>query len=93
MSRFLNSLLLGAALVAPIAFTPTTLRAEDRKYHDAERNDDHVWNSHEDRAYRIYLKQNHRRYVNFERLKEEDRSAYWAWRHNHDDAALKIDIR
>lgn len=93
MSRFLNSLLLGAALVAPIALTPTVLRADDRKYHDAEHNDDHVWNNHENRAYRIYVREHHRKYVNFDKLRDEDRAAYWNWRHDHDDAKLKIDIR
>jgi len=93
MPRFLNSLLLGAALVAPIALTTSTLRADDRRYHDAAHNDDHVWNAHENKAYRIWVKENHRKYLNFETLKEEDRANYWAWRHEHNDALLKIDIR
>jgi len=93
MPRFLNSLLLGAALVAPIALTTSTLSAEDRRYHDAAHNDDHAWNAHEDRAYRIWVKDNHRKYTNFAKLKAEDQQAYWDWRHEHNDALLKIDIR
>ena len=93
MPRFLNSLLLGAALLAPIALTPSQLRADDRKYHDAARNEDHVWNAHEDKAYRIWVKDNHRKYVNFGNSKNRTKSAYWAWRHDHNDALLKIDIR
>jgi hypothetical protein len=93
MSRFWNSALLGIALIAPISLTPTVLRADEHRYHDKDHNDDHEWNSHEDRAYRIWVKENHRKYNNFEKLKEEDRAAYWRWRHEHSDAVLKIDIR
>ncbi len=96
MSCFRNTALLGAALIAPIAMAPTTLRADDHKvvvYHDKQHNDDHEWNAHEDRAYRMYAKENHRRYSNFSTLKEDDRQAYWGWRHEHSDALLKIDIR
>jgi hypothetical protein len=95
MSCFRNSALLGAALVAPIALAPTMLRADDHKvvYHDRQHNDDHEWNTHEDRAYRMYAKENHRKYTPFTRLKEDDQQAYWGWRHEHSDALLKIEIR
>jgi len=93
MPRFLNAALLGVALLAPTMMS-TALRAEDhRTYHDKGHNDDHEWNSHEDRAYRIWVRENHRKYRDFATLKEEDREAYWAWRHDHSDALLKIDIR
>jgi GT2 family glycosyltransferase len=66
MSRFLNAALLGAALLVPVAIAPTILRAETAVvYHDKGHNDDHEWNSHEDRAYRVYVKENHRRYRDF----------------------------
>jgi hypothetical protein len=96
MPRFLNAVLLGAALITPIAVAPIALRAEDpkaRTYHDKQRNDDHEWNNHEDQAYRIYAKQNHRKYGDFSKLKDEDQQTYWGWRHDHSDALLKIDIR
>jgi hypothetical protein len=97
MPRFWNTALLGAALIIPVAIAPTLLRAEDHKiartYHDKGHNDDHEWNSHEDQAYRVYAKENHRRYTNFARLNDNDQQAYWGWRHEHSDALLKIDIR
>ena len=96
MPRFFHAAVLSAALLAPVALAPTALRAEDHKartYHDKEHNDDHQWNDHEDRAYRIWVKENHRKYVEFARLRDEDRESYWAWRHRHSDAILKIDIR
>ena len=98
MKRFLNTALLSVALIAPIAMAPTGLRAQDRdrgaaSYHDARHNDDHQWNDREDRAYRMWVKERHRKYVDFHKLKENDQQSYWAWRHEHSDAVLKIDIR
>jgi hypothetical protein len=95
MPRFLNAALLGAALIIPVAIAPTVLRAEDQKartYHDKQHNDDHEWNSHEDQAYRMYAKQNHRKYAEFSTLNDNDQQAYWGWRHDHSDAQLKINI-
>jgi len=96
MPRFLNVALLSAALIVPVAVTPTMLRADehhDHKYSDKDHNDEHEWNKHEDRAYRMWVKENHRKYRNFEKLKEDERQQYWGWRHNHSDADLKIEIR
>jgi len=91
--RFLNSILLSAALLAPVALTPVLLRADDRVYRDEKFHDEHHWNDHEDRAYRMWVKERHRKYVAFDRLRAEDQAAYWAWRHDHSDAILHIDIR
>ena len=97
MPRFWNAALLCAALVVPIAIAPVALFADDhetnRKYHDKKHNDDHEWNNHEDQAYRMWGKENHRKYKDFSRLKDNDRQAYWGWRHDHSDSLLKIEIR
>lgn len=98
MPRFWKSALLGAALIIPttITMTPQALRADPpaaRTYHDKAHNDDHEWNNHEDQAYRIYAKQNHRKYREFSTLHENDQQTYWNWRHEHSDALLKIDVR
>ena len=89
MNRFLTNVLFGTVLLIPVTI-PVALQAQT--YHDAQHNDDHEWNPHEDQAYRIWVKQNHRKYVDFAKIKEEDRQSYWAWRHEHSDAVLKIDI-
>ena len=95
-SCFRNSALLCAALIAPIALAPSMLRAQDHKaavtYHDKQHNDDHEWNAHEDRAYRMYAKQNHHKYATFSTLNENDQQAYWGWRHEHSDVQLKINV-
>ena len=93
MKSILMTALMSATLIIPVALTPTQLMAQDRTYHDKAHNDDHQWNSHEDKAYRMWAKENHRKYVPFAKLKEEDQQSYWGWRHDHSDAALKIDIR
>jgi hypothetical protein len=95
MLRLANAAFVAAALIAPIAVTPVLFGAEVsvRTYHDSARNEDHRWDKNEDRAYRAYVKENHRRYTSFGRLKENDRSAYWGWRHDHPDASLNINIR
>lgn len=85
MPRFLNAALLGAALIIPVAMTPTALRADDRVYHDRDHKDDHHWDSREDHAYRSWAKENHRKYRDFSRLREDDQQAYWSWRHEHPD--------
>jgi hypothetical protein len=82
---------MGAALLTPITVAPMALRAQDHKvYHDKDRNEDHEWNDHEDKAYRMWVKERHRKYVDFAKMKEEDQQAYWAWRHDHSDVVLKI---
>jgi len=95
MPRFLNAVLLGAALIAPIAIAPTALRAQEHKviYHDKGHNDDHEWNNHEDQAYRMWVREGHRKNTQFVKLKVNDQQAYWGWRHEHSDALLKIEIR
>jgi len=97
MSRFWNVALLSAGLMVPIAMAPTALRAQDRsaarQYHDKQHNDDHAWNGQEDKAYRIYAKQNHRGSAKFAKLKDDDQQNYWNWRHEHSDALLKIEIK
>jgi predicted acetyltransferase len=93
MRRFLLVTMFSAALASPLVLAPNALWADDRVYHDRDHNDDHRWDAHEDKAYRIWLKENHRRHEEFNRIKEEDQSAYWRWRHEHSDAVLKINIR
>lgn len=98
--------MLGLAVLLPVVhFSPAAVaqdrrdeerreqRENNRRYHDSKRNDEHEWNEREDRAYRIWAKENHRKYRDFSKLRERDREDYWGWRHNHSDAELKIEIR
>jgi hypothetical protein len=97
--------LFGATLAIPLALSPAALQAQDRRdnerrdqqnnqrYHDAKHNDDHEWNDHENQAFRMWVQERHRKDDDFSRLKARDQQSYWDWRHNHSDAALKIEIR
>jgi hypothetical protein len=88
MSRYLIALLMGTALLAPVA-----VRADDRddrnrnekRYYDRSHKDYHVWNSDEDRAYRRYLQENHREYREWPKARRRDQDDYWKWRHDHRD--------
>jgi len=95
MPRFLNAVLMGAALIVPIALAPSALPAQQHEiiYHDKMHNDDHEWSPHEDMAYRMWVKEGHRRNTDFAKLRVNDQQAYWGWRHEHSDALLKIEIK
>ena len=74
MHRFLilSVLFAGATFIAPAA------RAEehhDKRYYDREGRDYHTWNNQEDRAYRVYLGDQHRDYRDFGRVKVVQPSA------------------
>ncbi len=92
IKRFFTTALMGATLMVPMTLAPVQLLAADQKYHDKGHNDEHEWNSHEDKAYRMWAKENHRKYVSFAKLKDDDQQSYWGWRHDHSDAVLKINI-
>ena len=95
--RLFSKKLLGATmLMIPLVVQANPFDdrpGEARRYHDRKYNDDHEWNGREDQAYRMWVRERHRNYVEFERLHDRDREAYWGWRHRHPDSALRIDIR
>jgi len=90
LSCFYRIGILSVTLITPLALSPNLMRADDdhreRRYRDARHNDDHVWNDHEDRAYRLWVQENHRKYNDFDGSRS-------GTRHDHSDAQLKIDIR
>lgn len=93
MKRSLNIALAGFILTAGLSLTPLVSFAQSHNYHDKKHNDDHEWNDHENQAYKIYLKDHHRKEVEFDKMNARDQQNYWNWRHTHSDALLKINIR
>jgi hypothetical protein len=98
-SYILSTLLLGAALAIPVALkaqdesrkestTTTTTTTETKRYYDSDEKDYHVWNNQEDRAYRLYLQEKHRDYVEFPRVKVTEQREYFRWRHGHPDSVI-----
>jgi hypothetical protein len=90
--RILGGLLLGVALIVPVA--ATAAGDSDKRYYDRDGHDYHQWNDHEDRAYRVYLGEQHREYREFGRVKPERQREYFKWRHEHPDSTLfKVEVR
>ncbi len=96
--RYLSSILLGATLVAPMVVTaspnPQDTKAEKReeqrkreqRYYDRDHKDYHVWNDREDGAYRRWAEEKHYQTDRaFSKLKRNEQSEYWKWRHEHPD--------
>ena len=81
MRRVVSSLLLIGTLVG----APGCLVAGRARIYDEPRRDYHRWDSREERAYREYLRETHRDYVEYKRLERREQEAYWAWRHDHPD--------
>jgi hypothetical protein len=93
--RFLSSLIVTAALLAPglgqavaaaqeraaVKVGSVTLRVYDRSHKDY-----HVWDDREDQTYRRYLADQHRKYQRYQLLKRRQQANYWNYRHTHPDA-------
>jgi hypothetical protein len=89
--RILNGLLLGIALIAPVALRAdekTTTTTTSKRYYDTTEKDYHVWSKDEDRAYRLYLGEVHRDYVEFPKVKVVEQREYFKWRHGHPDSVI-----
>lgn len=87
LHRCLGSLLLGAALIAPVG-----LQAKDKNhncpnngYYDRDHKDCHNWDDHEGRAYQSWEEAQHKTHREFSKLKANEQSEYWKWRHEHPD--------
>jgi hypothetical protein len=93
MHRFLVSGLLFAALLTPVALSAE--EHHDKRYYDRDGKDYHSWNDHEDRAYRVYLGEQHREYREFPRATVVQRNEYFRWRHVHPDShpIFKVEVR
>lgn len=95
MHRFL---VLSALVLSTAVFGPVIVRADDanhqeKRYYDRGGKDYHTWNDNEDRAYRSYLKEQHRDYRDFDKVKRPQQQQYFKWRHEHPDNTLfKVEI-
>ena len=93
--RYLSSLLLTAALAAPVAVMAAVSPQDDRnhenrqgennkRYYDKRHKDYHNWDANEDRSYQRYQTGHHEK-QNFVQLNSRQQTAYWNWRHNNPD--------
>jgi hypothetical protein len=85
---FLGSLLLGAALIAPVGMQAQAKRQNcpDKGYYDRDRKDCHTWDANEDRAYQSWQTAQHKSQRDFAKRRATEQSQYWKWRHDHPDA-------
>lgn len=92
-----TGLLLGSVLIAPLGLradderkttTTTTTTTETQRYYDPVERDYHEWNEAEDHAYRMYLQEHHREYVEFPKAKVKEQKEYYKWRHGHPDTVI-----
>lgn len=93
MKRFqvLGGFLLAAAMLAPVT---VSAGGQNKRYYDRDGHDYHVFDDKEDRAYRIYLTENHREYRAFGKMKPVELREYFKWRHQHSDGVLfKVEIK
>jgi len=85
--RFIASLFLAAALVAPISImaAPAPQANVQIRVYDRDHRDYHNWDDREDHAYRGYLVERHRNYRAYDRQNRRSQRDYWNWRHSHPD--------
>ena len=81
--RYLSSLLLAAAFLAPAATTGCTTRGY--RVYDPYYNDYHRWDNHENVYYHQWVVENHGDDRDFRKLDHDQQKAYWNWRHSHHD--------
>jgi hypothetical protein len=93
--RYVGSLILTAALLAPLgAFAMAAPQDEherheqeerERRVYDPYHKDYHSWNRAEDGVYRHWLETRHRAYVDYDHLRRKEQREYWNWRHSHEE--------
>lgn len=91
MKNILVALSLSVALITPVCLQAQD-HHDDKGYYDKHHKDYHHWDDNEDKAWRIYLEQQHHAYYDWNRANARQQQAYWDWRHNHSDAVLQINV-
>jgi hypothetical protein len=86
-NRLIASLILSAALLAPMSIIaiPTPQTSVQVRIYDRDHKDYHNWDDRENRAWGIYLTNNHKRQHEFTKANKREQSDYWKWRHNNPD--------
>jgi hypothetical protein len=86
--RYISSMFLAAALSAPVAImaapTPQEAGVQVRVY-DRHHKDYHNWDDHENRAWGVFLTNNHREHHEYANANRREQDKYWNWRHAHPD--------
>ena len=87
-NRHIASLLLTAALVAPVVIMAAPIPQEANvqvRVYDKDHKDYHNWDDKENKAWEQYQTENHQKSYAFSKANEKEQSQYWNWRHAHPD--------
>jgi hypothetical protein len=82
----IGSLLLTAALMAPVAVLAAPAAKDDGvqvRVYDRDHKDYHNWDAHENDTWGVYLNDNHRKRHEYSKSSRREQSNYWKWRHSH----------
>jgi hypothetical protein len=86
--RFISSLLLAAALAAPVAIMASPGPNDDGvqvRVYDSRHKDYHNWDDRENKSWGVYLSNNHKRNHEYAKSNRREQNNYWNWRHAHPD--------
>jgi hypothetical protein len=81
LKQSFGSFLLAAALLSAAGCSASV----GYRVYDPYRSDYHVWNPNEGGYYDRWVVETHRPHTEFRKLKKNDQTEYWRWRHDHDD--------
>src|SRR5262249_6881256 len=85
MRRLFSTVMLGFALLIPVATSMSIVSAKDdhhpKRFYDKDRRDWHPWNDGENRFYFQFRTERHWPDRDFWRLKKSQQRDYWRWRH------------
>lgn len=84
-SLYSVALLAGATMAMPLVSGATPRPQEDRGVYDRDHKDYHKWDDNENRAWRRWLAENHRKDHEFAKADRKQQQEYWKWRHEHPD--------
>lgn len=83
--KTISALAFAAAVGSLFAPSVASAQGAERRMYDRSHKDYHNWNTDEDRAYRQFLSEHHRKYHEFQRMSAKQQREYWKWRHDHGD--------
>jgi hypothetical protein len=94
--RYLTSFLLAAALASPMAIAGQDDQHRQRddnnrnnenqtRVYDKGHKDYHNWDDNENRAWKQYGTEHHKKDQEFSKANNRDQAQYWNWRHAHPD--------
>jgi hypothetical protein len=80
LKGYFHRIILGGVLATGLSVAGCTVHAG---YYDVDHRDYHHWSDAEREPYGRWEAENHRQHEDYDKLKKEDKQAYWDWRHDH----------